>query len=683
LTVAGTRPPIIHSNYAEFYGDEGVHPRWSPDYAPLLAAMTILPANTVQGRHICQAIKSNQNVQYFMCIGLFGDPAHPTSARIDVVHRLTFLSAPFLGGGDAAIHDKLYGIVGDIMTGNQFFRVVVPADALDVITSTRIASDQVFDAAIANDTLAETYGPYTAAGVDNQVAATRGLCFVTPQVASLIIKATDRTPRGIILLLLQELTAPLVASLAPLFQWLRVAQTDGADLARHPLVSAPPREEVNKMMMRCVSLDLPLLGQQPIYQVGQQISNAMGTLTATVVAESAAARLSRSASSQSQKMTIQKKFSFQEEPLRRLLQIRDLKDAPPVWHVLSSHNVKQVRQVLQTALGETCYQEHVTPPILHQALTRIIVDPSSWRCSDGPSNVLQGFSLFHVLLRPPADELERMKAAASYDLAMSTDSSLSSADTYLFNNPGHVATTWVEPLVAKMTLKHMWALCVTLFGRRHTVTEGLRLALQRWDQFEMTLHAQHSCSPDTWTMQVLYWFHRQLSHWIEVQYHSDAIESFLVEPLFLAMKIGDPWSRGLPLEYVPARLLPGPPAGPAPTVISALTPDAPQAPPAAPSPAPAAAPPPDTGVAVHLPTAQQVPRLTAYDARRAGRRLYAIIGSATSAGHALPNDRHQQPFCLSYHITCQCNSQCNRRRNHRQLSEDEITRLAVWCELAF
>jgi hypothetical protein len=177
LTVAGTRPPIIHSNYAEFYGDEGVHPRWSPDYAPLLAAMTILPANTVQGRDICQAIKSNQNVQYFMCIGLFGDPAHPTSARIDVVHRLTFLSAPFLGGGDAAIHDKLYGIVGDIMTGNQFFRVVVPADALDVITSTRIASDQVFDAAIANDTLAETYGPYTAAGVDNQVADTRGLCF--------------------------------------------------------------------------------------------------------------------------------------------------------------------------------------------------------------------------------------------------------------------------------------------------------------------------------------------------------------------------------------------------------------------------------------------------------------------------------------------------------------------------
>ena len=61
----------------------------------------------------------------------------------------------------------------------------------------------------------------------------------------------------------------------------------------------------------------------------------------------------------------------------------------------------------------------------------------------------------------------------------------------------------------------------------------------------------------------------------------------------------------------------------------------------------------------------------------------AIIGSATSDGHALPNDRHQQPFCLSYHITCQCNTQCNRHRNHRQLSEDEITRLAVWCELAF
>ena len=108
------------------------------------------------------------------------------------------------------------------------------------ITSTRIASDQVFDAAIAGDTLAETYGPYTAVGVDNQVAETRGLCFVTPQVASLILKASDRTPRGIILLLLRELTAPLVVHLAPLFHWLRVAQTDGAGLAKHSLVSAPP-----------------------------------------------------------------------------------------------------------------------------------------------------------------------------------------------------------------------------------------------------------------------------------------------------------------------------------------------------------------------------------------------------------------------------------------------------------
>jgi hypothetical protein len=281
-----------------------------------------------------------------------------------------------------------------------------------------------------------------------------------------------------------------------------------------------------------------------------------------VVAQHEADRLSRSATSQSTVVTIQKKFSYQEVPLRRLLQVADLQDAPAVWHAISTHNVKQVRQILQTAIGETCYQEHVTPPILHQALTRIIIDPSSWHCSDSPASVLQGFSLFHVLLRSPADELERTKAAASYDLAMSTESSLTSQDTYLFNNPGRVDTTWVEPLVAKMTLKHMWTLCITLFGRRHTVTEGLRLALQRWDQFEMTLHAKHACAPDTWTMQVLYWFHRQLSQWIEVQYHSDALEPFHVEPLFLAIKIGDPWSRGMPLEYLPARLLEGTPAGP-------------------------------------------------------------------------------------------------------------------------
>jgi hypothetical protein len=675
---AGTGPPTIHSNYTEFYGDEGVHPLWSPDYAPLLSTMTILPANTVSGRNICHAIKDNQNVQFFLCIGLFGDPAlSPTEGRIEVVHRLTYLSTPFGGEGDATIHDNLYGIVGDIMTGQQVAKVVVPADALDVVPATRIASDQVFEAAIASDTLAASYGPYADEGVDNIVAQTRGLCFVTPQIAALIFKAPDRTTRGIILLLRRALAGPLLANFAPMFHWLRVAQTVGAGIMRRPLVSAPPREEVNRLIMSNVSRDLPLIGQTPIHQVGQQLTNAVGNFTATFVAQSEAERLRRSDTSQSTTMTIQKKFSFQEEPLRRLLQVRDLQDAPEVWHVISSHNVKQVRQILQSAVGKTCFETHVTPPILHQAFTRIIVDPSSWRCSDGPSNVLQGFSLFHVLLRSPSDELERMKAAASYDLAMSTDSSLTSQDTLLFNNPGQVDTTWVEPLVAKMTLKHMHALCVTLFGEHHTVSAGLQTAVQRWDQFEMTLHAKYACSPDTWTMEILYWFHRQLAHWIEVQYHTDVHVPFVVEPLFYALKVGDPWSRGMPLEYIPARLLTGPPAGHTPTLISGLTP------PAGPPPGPPSGPPAVELVQVPQPNAQQAPRLIAYAARRTGRRLTAILAQAVTDGHELPKDRYSQAFCLSYHVIGTCNNLCHRKRNHRQLSDDEVTRLAGWCELAF
>ena len=134
-----------------------------------------------------------------------------------------------------------------------------------------------------------------------------------------------------------------------------------------------------------------------------------------------------------------------------------------------------------------------------------------------------------------------MKAAASYDLAMSTDSSLTSQDTLLFNNPGRIDTTWVEPLVAKMTLKHMWALCVTIMGKTHTVSLGLQLALQRWDQYEMVLNSKYQCSPDTWTMQILYWFHRQLAHWIKVQYHSDAPIPFVVEPLFSDITLGVAW----------------------------------------------------------------------------------------------------------------------------------------------
>jgi hypothetical protein len=535
----GRVPPIIHSNYKEFYGDESVHPLWTPDYAPLISTMTILPANAITGQEICHAIRDNQNVQIFMCMGLFGDPAVTTSVgSIEVIHRLTYLSAPFAAAADRTIHDKLYGIVGDIMTGQRVAKVIVPSGSFNAAAAALIASDQVFQAASANSTLAETYGPYPTGAVDNTVANTRGLCFITPQVASLILGSPDRTPRGIILLLARALAGPTFVQFAPLFQWLRVAQTLGSGIKRRPFVSVPPREEVNRLIMSNVSRDLPLMGQTPIHQVGQQLTNAVGNFTATFVAQNEAERLRRASASQSSVMTIQKKFSYQEEPLRRLLQIPDLANAPAVWAVIASHNVKQVRQILQTALGQTCYRLHLTPPILPQAFTRIIIDPSSWRCSEGPANVLQGFSLFHVLLRPQADERARMKAAASYDLAMSTDSSLTSQDTLLFNNPGQVDTTWVEPLVAKVTLKNLWALCVTIMGDTHTVSAGLETALRRWDQFEMVLNSKYQCSPDTWTMQILYWFHRQLAHWITVQFHSDVPIPFSAEHLFSDITLG-------------------------------------------------------------------------------------------------------------------------------------------------
>jgi hypothetical protein len=54
-------------------------------------------------------------------------------------------------------------------------------------------------------------------------------------------------------------------------------------------------------------------------------------------------------------MIIDKKFTFQAEPLKHLLQITDLDNAPAVWKVIAANDTKQVRQILQTALNETCF----------------------------------------------------------------------------------------------------------------------------------------------------------------------------------------------------------------------------------------------------------------------------------------------------------------------------------------
>jgi hypothetical protein len=65
--------------------------------------------------------------------------------------------------------------------------------------------------------------------------------------------------------------------------------------------------------------------------------------------------LHRTESSQAEEMIIDKKFTFQAEPLKHLLQITDLDNAPAVWNVIAANDTKQVRQILQTALNETCF----------------------------------------------------------------------------------------------------------------------------------------------------------------------------------------------------------------------------------------------------------------------------------------------------------------------------------------
>jgi hypothetical protein len=156
------------------------------------------------------------------------------------------------------IKSKVYRIVGNLITGRQVAKVVIP---LDAAVSTRIASDQVFTAATSSGTLPDTYGPFLAAGINHTVTQTRPLlCFITPYVAALILESKSRTPRSIL-----ELLGPVLDfAHSPIFNWLRVAQTVGANgraLVTHSqLLSAPPREEVNHLIKSIVGDDLPLMG---------------------------------------------------------------------------------------------------------------------------------------------------------------------------------------------------------------------------------------------------------------------------------------------------------------------------------------------------------------------------------------------------------------------------------------
>jgi hypothetical protein len=85
--------------------------------------------------------------------------------------------------------------------------------------------------------------------------------------------------------------------------------------------------------MSIVGRNIPMIGHEPIHQVGQEISNAVGYLPFTYVAEREADRQSLNESSQTKVMTMDKKFTFQAAPFKHLLQNTDLDQAPAVWKV--------------------------------------------------------------------------------------------------------------------------------------------------------------------------------------------------------------------------------------------------------------------------------------------------------------------------------------------------------------
>jgi hypothetical protein len=193
----------------------------------------------------------------------------------------------------------------------------------------------------------------------------------------------------------------------------------------------------------------------------------------------------------------------------------------------------------------------------------------------------------------------------------------------------------------------------------------------------MMLYSKYACSPDTWTMEILYWVHRQLAQWIENQYHSDVPVPFTVDALFNHLSTGDHWSRGMPLEYIPARLLPPDSSR---STVSGLT----QAP--APAPAPAPGPPaadPEKGDTVLRPASHTVAPLAAFKAKQGQRKLGAIIAAAYGDSNHVPLDKDKQHFCLAYHVLGKCNSACKRARNHRKLTDAEVTSVSAFCEIAF
>jgi hypothetical protein len=467
---------------------------------------------------------------------------------------------------------------------------------------------------------------------------------------------------------------------SPLLNFLRLACTrnvagDGQGPVARPVLEVPLANAVlTRHRTELVDFKLPGLNRTPILAAGQQVTQSLGEL----VAEQWAARqdvINRHALSSVK--TINEYFGASTHTLLRLCQVPNTVSLPPVYQKLADYGKKKERITIQREVDDMMNQLGMSQ--LHFVITADLATKLSslmWKAH--PEDLLQGIHPFCVGEISPDVITELQELARKYDLISTNGASPSLSDAQEL--VGTTKAYITKNLISLDAQNQLFLVLLSVFlGPAHAMTIAWTGHTMETEQNLLSLQLYR---PKTPRHQLLLpaliqrWTQLRFSYWVELQRHSlNNIAPPSFDELWMHITLQLDWESALPNRYLAAlpEFSPGDPAIRLPLGRPPIPPTHGGAPPAVP---PAARP--------GSESERCTPYLDAFAVYRAtGTRVRDIIQDARQHGHALPQNDAGGDMCVSYHVKGTCSTTCGRRADHATHTAGKMTRLKVWCILAF
>jgi hypothetical protein len=689
--------------YSEWYADPRRHAPWKDDYHDAIGLVTIAPAGTPStGADVRRQVRNAEDSFPQTWMALFAHPMDPTSmGEIRILHRHEFFAGPMTRQPDPTVHNRMYAFFEDFQAGQQIFTVHVPDLYFNSTPITRVPDWGVLNQAANNNSLAPSYGPFGPNDAGTDVLRVRNTCWIPPSYAALILKLSDRSPQNILKIVGRKVVADgLVVECISTLEWLRVALTRAAPgqpsiLALPAPTPAPMHPKLTTARWRKVQADLPHLGQLPILQGASQIAGQIGSGINEFITWRAEELSRRDLDKAEKAGTPRKKWEHCLAELLRLTGCAAPEDLPDIWHKLAKVTTKNLRALIQAEVNKTARGLNLPQVLITPAFATTLNGIVTWLCDDYDVDVMQGFSLFNLLVKTKLWRMKDERIATAFDLAMANNTALSyeSAVKFFDNDSTPTAATPAHTIVS---VKGGWAVAKTFLPKTHGLVLAFQTFCDWWDANPLIIQETWEAffEPLFFPTAVLFYLHKDLSTWINLQMYSPSV---IPPPNFMewVMKVlkKDNWYRGMPpgsaQSETPSFVHPNP-VGSLMSDVTSVTAPSTVTTPSTPGPAASSRSPATTTVEVprkhYQPPAEHQ---TEFDAFKNTKRSFKeIMEEAARANEPIPIDKNNTAYCLGYHVRGECWLNCKRhlnkknpklKSNHRRIDPAELATIIPWC----